>query len=46
MKEMGYDGDVVTRLLEKNDISDVQQAIDMYEDHRDIKDEYFRPIGR
>ena len=39
MKEMGYDGDVVARLLEENDISDVQEAIDMYEDHRDGNDD-------
>ena len=36
MKDMGYDGDVVTRLVEENDISDVQQAIEMYEDYRDV----------
>jgi hypothetical protein len=39
MKEMGYDGDVVARLLEENDISDVQEAIDKYEDHRDGNDD-------
>ena len=45
MKVMGYDEDVVARLLEVNEISDLQEAIDMYEDHSDSNDDYLIEFG-
>ena len=45
MKVMGYKEDVVARLLEENDISDLQEAIDMYEEHRAVNDDYLIEFG-
>jgi hypothetical protein len=42
---MGYDSEVVGRLLEENDISDVQEAIDMYEGHRFVASKDSRHQG-